>query len=353
MILPIPDHFNPDRVSELRRTPYADLAIAAKTWATTHQLQPAATDTTRIGLLAIDVQNTFCLPDFELFVGGRSGTGAIDDTARLCRFVYQHLDRLTELIPTLDTHTARQIFHPACWRDPDGNPPAAMTTITLDDIDACRWQIDPSMAAIATNQAGFDGDLDAYTRHYVRQLTDDGKLPLTIWPYHSMLGGVGHALVPAFEEACFFHNIARSSQTRFELKGNNPLTENYSVLRPEVMTDDRGTAIATKNNAVIEHLLQFDAVIIAGQAKSHCVAWSIRDLLNEIQARDPKLAQRVYLLEDCMSPVVVPDVVDFTDIAETVFAEFAAAGMHRVTTAMPIETWPQFPIAQRVADDRS
>jgi nicotinamidase-related amidase len=345
MTLPIPQHFHLDRVGELCRTPYADLAIAAQTWATTHQLQPAATDTTRIGLLAIDVQNTFCLPDFELFVGGRSGTGAIDDTARLCRFVYQNLDRLTEIIPTLDTHTARQVFHPAFWCDPDGNPPAAMTTITIEDIDARRWRINPASIASVATQTDYDGDLEVYARHYVRQLTQDGKLPLTIWPYHSMLGGVGHALVPAFEAACFFHNIARSSQTRFELKGDNPLTENYSVLRPEVLTDDRGMAIAAKNNAAIDHLLQFDALIIAGQAKSHCVAWSIRDLLNEIQVREANFAQRVYLLEDCMSPVVVPGVVDFTDHAETVFAEFAAAGMHRVTTATPIANWPDFPIA--------
>ena len=349
MILPIPDHFQPDRLSELRRIPYADLALQAQTWANHHQLQPATADTTRIGLLAIDVQNTFCLPEFELFVGGRSGTGAIDDTARLCRFIYQHLDRLTEIIPTLDTHTAYQVFHPAFWRDRDGNPPAAMTTISLEDIDTDRWQINPSVVAIIAARAGIDGDRNAYARqyarHYVRQLTDAGKLPLTIWPYHSMLGGVGHALVPTFEEACFFHTIARSSQTRFELKGNNPLTENYSVLRPEVLTDARGLEIARKNEAAIEHLLEFDALIIAGQAKSHCVAWSIRDLLTEIQARDPELARRVYLLDDCMSPVVVPDVVDFTDSTEAVFAKFAVAGMHRVTTAMPIDTWPEFPAA--------
>jgi nicotinamidase-related amidase len=47
-------------------------------------------------------------------------------------------------------------------------------------------------------------------------------------------------------------------------------------------------------------------VIIAGQAKSHCVAWTIDDLLTEIQSQDPSLAQKVYLLEDCSSPVVVP-----------------------------------------------
>jgi len=33
-----------------------------------------------------------------------------------------------------------------------------------------------------------------------------------------MLGGIGHALVSAVEEAVF-HAIARNSQTQFEIKG--------------------------------------------------------------------------------------------------------------------------------------
>ena len=33
-----------------------------------------------------------------------------------------------------------------------------------------------------------------------------------------MLGGIGHALVSAVEEAIFFHNIARHSQTEFKIK---------------------------------------------------------------------------------------------------------------------------------------
>jgi len=47
-------------------------------------------------------------------------------------------------------------------------------------------------------------------------------------------------------------------------------------------------------------------VIIAGQAKSHCVAWTIDDLLEDIIAQDRRLVEKVYLLEDCTSAVVVP-----------------------------------------------
>ena len=147
-------------------------------------------------------------------------------------------------------------------------------------------------------------------------------------------------MVAAIEEACFFHTVARQSQTRFELKGSNPLTENYSVLSPEVMDDGQGEAIAQKNTPLIQTLLEFDGVIVAGQAKSHCVAWTVADLLSDIEATDPTLAQKVYLLDDCTSPVVVPDVVDFTDQAEETYGRFATAGMHRVMSTTAIADWP-------------
>ncbi len=81
---------------------------------------------------------------------------------------------------------------------------------------------------------------------------------------------------------------------------------------------------------MIQQLLEFDAVIVAGQAKSHCVAWTVDDLLTEIGQVDPTLAKKIYLLEDCTSPVVVPGVVDYTEQAETAFERFAKAGMQIV-----------------------
>jgi len=336
--LPIPSHFAPQRVGEIWRVPYQQRATEAAAWADRFQILPAARDKTRICLMAIDVQNTFCLPDFELFVGGRSGLGAVEDNIRLCEFIYRNLGLITEIAPTMDTHTAMQIFHGVFWVDDAGKHPAPMTMITLKDVEQGRWKVNPAIA-YSLAKGNYLG-LQNHALHYVRQLSADGKYPLTIWPYHSMLGGIGHALVPAVEEAMFFQAMARNSQTNFEIKGGNPLTENYSVLRPEVMQGADGRPIAQKNTRFIQKLLDFDLVIIAGQAKSHCVAWTIADLLTEIQAQDPRLAQKVYLLEDCTSPVVVPGVVDFTDQANDAFQRFADAGMHVVQSTTAIADWP-------------
>jgi nicotinamidase-related amidase len=157
-----------------------------------------------------------------------------------------------------------------------------------------------------------------------------------------MLGGVGHALVPAVEEAIFFHTIARSSQPAFQVKGDNPLTEHYSMLGPEITEGPYGETIAGMNDLLIQQLSLYDAIVVAGQAKSHCVAWTIDDLLEGDDERERALAPRTYLLEDCTSPVVVPG-MDYTEQADAAFERFAAAGMHVVRSTEPIESWPGIP----------
>jgi len=334
--LPVPPHYDPGRVGEVWRVPYEDRAREAEAWAREHGIAPAAGDALRVCLVAVDVQNTFCVPGFELFVGGRSGTGAVDDNRRLCEFVYRDLGVITRIVPTLDTHTPLQIFHALFLVDDDGRRPDPYTLVSADDVERGVWKADPA----AARALGFDADyLQEHLRHYTRALEAGGKYNLTVWPYHALLGGIGHALVSAVEEAVFFHSITRRAQPDFQVKGNEPLTEHYSLLGPEVTEDHEGRTIGSKNEPLIEQLLDFDAVLIAGQAKSHCVAWTIDDLLTGIAARDRSLAEKVYLLEDCSSPVVVPGVVDYTDEADAAFERFAAAGMHVVRSTEPLSSW--------------
>jgi nicotinamidase-related amidase len=337
MSLPLPRFFDPAAASRVYRVPYQERAAQAREWAATHGIRPAVEDGHRVALLLIDVQNTFCLPEFELFVGGRSGRGATEDSGRIAAFLYRNLDRITRVVATLDTHTAAQIFHPLFWVGRGGAHPAPHTVITLADVESGRWRVNPALAPAVDPRAGFD--VQAWALHYARRLAEGGKYPLVVWPYHSMVGGIGHAMVSAVEEAVFYHAIARQSPTRVEIKGRNPLTENYSVLRPEVMEEASGSPIASANRDLVEHLLSFDEVIVAGEAQSHCVAWTVEDLLSEIRARDPRLAERVVLLDDCTSPVVVPGVTDFTDAAEEAYARFAAAGMRRAGSTEPMGNW--------------
>jgi nicotinamidase-related amidase len=229
-----------------------------------------------------------------------------------------------------------QMFHAIWLVDEDGNHPPPYTLISAEDVEVGRWRVNTAV----TEALGID--LDYAERHlasYTRRLAEGGKYDLTVWPYHAMLGGVGHALVSAVEEAVFFHGIARRSRPEFQVKGDNLLTEHYSILGPEVTEGPDGDRLAGKNTELIGKLLTFDAVVVAGQAKSHCMAWTIDDLLAHDVLRE-RLAERTYLLEDCTSAVVVPGVVDYTDEADAAFERYAAAGMHVVRSTDPIDGWP-------------
>ena len=336
-MLPLPPHWNPDRVGEVWRVDYAARFEDAGRWRVEHAIRPAAEDRFRIALVVVDMQNTFCSPGFELFVAGRSGTGALDDSRRLCEFVYRNLDSLTQIVPTLDTHQALQIFHRALLADAEGRHPEPFTLVTAADVESGRWRIDPP----AASGLGLDPDYAAeHLRYYTRTLAEGGKYDLTIWPFHAMLGGIGHALVSAIEEALFFHSVARHAPLDFQPKGDNPLTEHYSMLGPEVEVDLEGEPLGKRNRPLIERLLQYDAVLIAGEAKSHCVTSTIDDLLSDPNVQERGLQEKVYLLEDCTSAVVVPGAVDYTDEADAHFARFAASGAHVVRSEQPLAEWP-------------
>ena len=90
--LVVPAHFVPDKVGEVWKVPYEERAREAARWAGQHKIRPAADDRFKICVVAVDVQNTFCIPGYELYVGGRSGTGAVDDNRRLCEFIYRNID---------------------------------------------------------------------------------------------------------------------------------------------------------------------------------------------------------------------------------------------------------------------
>jgi nicotinamidase-related amidase len=333
--LPIPPHFEPSRVGEVWRVPYEERAREAPAWAEEHGLGPASDDPFRLALLVVDVQNTFCIPEFELFVGGRSGRAAIDDSRRLCEFIYRNLGVITQIFPSLDTHHAMQVFHAIWLVDEHGNHPDPFTLVSAEEVESGRWRMNTAVAGAL----GIDAEYaQRHLRHYTRRLAEGGKYDLTIWPYHAMLGGIGHALVSALEEAVFFHGAARRSNPEFQVKGNNPLTEHYSMLGPEVTEGPDGDRLGGRNRELIETLLGFDAVVVTGQAKSHCLTWTIDDLLEEEEI-GVRLAERTYLLEDCTSPIVVPGVVDYTDEANAAFQRYAAAGMHVVQSTDPIEGW--------------
>lgn len=338
MALPLPSFFNPDNAALYDYEPDLQRVFEeAYQYAGDHQIGSAINDTFKIEVVGIDLQKDFCFPQGTLYVAGRSGTGAIDDNRKIATFLYQNLPVITSTRPTLDSHLPWQIFFCSFWEDDNGVPCQPHTQIEIADIEAGKYRVSNKAAFLVNGNYQW---LDNYARHYVAKLKEAGKYTLYLWPWHCILRTGGHAMAGVISEAMLFHAWVRGSQSSPMVKGLSPFTENYSVFAPEVLVSQDGKPVGQRNTTIINDLLRNDAIVFLGQAASHCVASSIDDLLKDILIQDPKLAQKVYVVEDCMSSVVVPGMVDFTPQFEASLDRYRNAGMHVVKSTDPIQSWP-------------
>ena len=314
---PLPSFYERAKVPEIFLERAGLVAEAAEAYRVREKIRPAASDKFRIAAFGIDAQIGFCTPGASLFV-----PGAVEDTQRTVDWLYGNIDKITGLHFSMDTHRLFQIFHPAWWIDANGKHPAPFTPIFYEEVRAGKW------TPIKHPQECLE---------YCKKLEASGKYVLTIWPYHTLLGGISHALVPALMEAAIFHSIARTHQTHFETKGTHAMTENYSVMSPEVR-ELGGKTLGSFNAPFFKMLMEFDRVYVFGQAKSHCVLSTLNDLRDHIQATEPALIEKIWILEDAMSPVPAPPIdplpptLDFPMIAERAIEEFRRSGMHIVKT---------------------
>lgn len=311
-----PFFYDPGRIGTLF---YPDMARIAEE-AAVADLPPAAADQKKVHLMLIDMQVDFCHSQGSLHV-----PGALDDIRRTIEFIYRNAEHITQITCSLDSHLPTQIFSPSWWEDALGNHPAPFTLITAEDVASGRWKPlkEPE-----------------WSLAYVRQLEQQHKKQLTIWPYHVQIGSPGHALDAELWSAVFWHSLARKSEPHWLTKGSVPLTEHYSIIRPEVLVP--GTPGGGTNEAFLDMLSDADLIVVAGEAESHCVLETVEDLVEEADrlrsvGDQPALLNKVLFLRDCTSPVVHPE-IDFHAIALERFAEFERVGVRFVksTDLLPL-----------------
>ena len=263
--LPIPEFFTrltKSRMNDLWWPNYQELASTALDWRKKHSIKSPALDQVKVALVGIDQQLTFIHPQAQLPV-----SGAVEDSIRFCEFLYRNLAVISQVVMTMDTHTAWQIFHQIFLVDDKGNHPNPHTLVLDAEIKAGKWRIAPEVAYAVFGDANKYPALVQYLSHYSKELAASAaKYPLITWPFHAMLGGIDHALVPAIHEAVLFHSIARGRRTQFEIKGGQPLSEAYSPYGEEVQKDHNGKPVGQKNTAMFELLSKFEA---NGQLKLH------------------------------------------------------------------------------------
>ena len=345
-VLPVPGFVDPRRVGELYMVDYDAVMEAAMDWKARYKVGDSTDARAKVHFVGIDSQITFALKMAQLVV-----VGALESAVREVEFLYRNAPVITHINRTFDTHEVWQIFHKIFLVDANGKHPTPGIPIADADIQAGKWTINPAVAKALFDNAATYPALQRYLRHYSRILaeprTEPGipdflrtRYPLIPWPFHAMLGGIEHALVPLIHEADFFHSVLRSVRRQNWIKGGKNLSEAYSPLGEEVKIGPDKQVVGQKNAGFIKVLFEADAVIIAGQAKSHCVRNFIADFLIEILAKDRKLAKKVFLVEDLTDPVIIPGVIDFTQQANEAFDAFRQEGMNVVKSTTPILEWP-------------
>jgi nicotinamidase/pyrazinamidase len=262
-------------------------------------------------LVIIDPQNDFCDPKGSLFV-----PGADKDISRLSKFINRAHNKLEDIHVTLDSHRCIDVAHPTYWKDTSGKHPDPFTIITVDDVKNYRW------VPTANGKTWYDRAL-----HYVTALETGGRYPLCIWPEHCLIGSWGTQVHPELFEVLRVWEILHFASIDFVTKGSNVHTEHFSAIKAEVPDpSDPSTQI---NIGFIQTLEQADEIIFAGEASSHCLLNTMKDIVDNFS--DVNTIKKVILLTDATSPVISP-YVDFPKIAQDFINDMVSKGMRVSTT---------------------
>ncbi len=253
-------------------------------------------------LLIIDPQVDFCKPEGSLYV-----EGADEDMQRVADMIERlsdKVDKIDNIFISIDTHEYVDIAHPVFWESMLNNEPIPFTIITHEDVVAGKWT--PTKYQ--------------YYNHclmYTKQLEENNRYPLCIWPPHCLEGTIGHNIHPSIEKAItVWENSWENNLIELITKGDNPLTEHYSVIKAEIpLLNDYSTQI---NKYLIDVFKGSDVLAIMGEAGSHCVANTLIDIADI----DKDIIKKVVWIEDGISPVT-----GFEDLQNQVIQDMTALGM--------------------------
>ena len=209
-------------------------------------------------LLIIDAQNDFHPGDDNSL----SVPNADEDAKRITKLITDSIDiqngtsSIQRIVATLDTHHKLHIAHPTFWINDQGKHPVPFTFITSSDIEEGLWKprsnlklpfgtkssllnlniLNKGKSKNKIRMNPIDGSIDllSYVLEYTKALESQGKFQLQIWPEHCLIGSRGHNIVPNIHDALTKWSDVTGTSVEYVTKGENLLTEMYSVLKAEV-----------------------------------------------------------------------------------------------------------------------
>lgn len=261
-----------------------------------------------VHVICIDDQNDFTDPNGSLFVKGGE-----ENVKRAAKMITRLRDKISDIHLTMDSHHKIDISHPLWWQDANGRNPAPFTMITPEDVETGKWR--PHM------MSGRERSLK-----YLKALRATNRYPHVIWPEHCLIGDQGHNINPVLASAVHDWEEKRYGLSDVVTKGSNPWTEHFSAVQAEVPDpEDPSTQI---NRPLIQTLESADMVIWVGEALSHCLANTFRDVVKNFT--NPDFVKKMILCKDGTSSVP-----GFENLGDDFVSEMIAKGM-RVSTTVDV-----------------
>ena len=144
---------------------------------------------------------------------------------------------------------------------------------------------------------------------------------------------MGNDLMPALYEAIVFHSAARSCQPTFLTKGTVPQVEHYGIFKAEV--EYPGDVGSQLNTQILGKIANSDLIYVAGEAKSHCVLETMKQLVEYFGQTQPDAIGKIRFLMDCTSSVQIPG-IDFDAMANEELMIMENRGIVLVNSTDPI-----------------
>merc|ERR1719317_479095 len=255
-------------------------------------------------LLIIDPQNDF-------HEGGSLAVpGALKDSERIANLIRSK--KFHNIVVTMDTHQYVDIGHPIWWTNEEKEQPKPFSNITVKDIKEKKW-----WAARPEDRE--------WSSRYVKQLEANKRFQHTIWPYHCIVGTKGHEVTPSINKALEWWAKKNSQLVFYMWKGTNPKAEMYSAFKADVEVP--GADETKLNKQVLDRIYRYDNIVICGEASSHCVLNSTKDMVEYFETKRGNKPQ-LYLLSDCQSPVT-----GYAKVAEQFFEDIGKCKFVEVLTS--------------------
>lgn len=289
-----------------------------------------------IQLLIVDPQNDFCVADDG---HGNKGAlvvpGALDDMQRLAAMIDRLQDKLDDIHVTMDSHQTVGIERPRWWkRVSDGKEPDPFTVLGIHPDGRRVVKVDLSSGTPAPTEEEYTTYHPSYLHHggptgkgsfgYLQALAAKQRYPHVVWTEHCKVGSWGWGVVPGLHAALCRWEREQFARVNYVVKGNNPWTEHFSGFQAEV--PDPADPATQINTRLVQTLEEADIVVVSGEALSHCVANTGRDLAAAFS--NPRYIEKLVLLTDAAS-----NVTGFDFLGADFVRDLSAKGVRLETTA--------------------